>query len=44
MSIGLLYWILYVIGVVFSGYRGRTRFGDWAADSLWIVVLLFLLG
>ena len=44
MSIGLLFWILFVIGVGFSGYRGRDRFGSWFFDSLWIVVLIFLLG
>jgi hypothetical protein len=46
MSIGLLFWVLFVIAIVFGAW-GRTVNGQayWANYNGWVfVVLLFLLG
>jgi RsiW-degrading membrane proteinase PrsW (M82 family) len=42
-TIGAIFWIIYIIGVVlgfYSGYKDRTTI----PVSLWLLVLLFLLG
>ena len=44
LGIGLLFWILFIIGFIFGGYRGRAAIGEWFADSLFWWVLVFLLG
>lgn len=41
MSIGILFWILYIIGFIFQGYRLGTA---WITDSLLWWVLIGLLG
>ena len=46
MSIGLIFWVIMVISVVFWGW-GRTPGGApyWPTYNAWIIfVLLFLLG
>jgi hypothetical protein len=40
MTIGLLFWILFIVGFVFHTYRNRDPF----LDSLFWWVLIFLLG
>ncbi len=40
MTIGLLFWILYIVGFVFQGYRERWEL----VNSLFWWVLIFLLG
>lgn len=45
MSIGLLFWVLYIVGFIFYGWRGyvdRDRY--WIAGGLFWWVLIFLLG
>lgn len=44
LGIALLFWILFIIGLVFGGYRQRTAIGTWFADSLFWWILIFLLG
>jgi hypothetical protein len=47
MSIGLLFWVLMVLWIVFGiGYRsGRPLFaGLWYVDTFLLFVLFFLLG
>lgn len=46
MTIGMLFWILYIVGLVFYGWVGYSR-----AESRWVIggglfwwVLIFLLG
>ena len=46
MSIGLLFWVIFVIALIFGAW-GRTPSGSpyWANYNSWVfVVLLFLLG
>jgi hypothetical protein len=40
ITVGLLFWLLYIIGLVFHGYRDRLAI----VDSLFWWVLIFLLG
>jgi len=40
LTIGLLFWILYIIGFIFHAYRQRAEI----VDSLFWWVLIFLLG
>lgn len=48
MSIGLLFWVLYIVGLVFSGYWGFSRPGPervgWFGGPGLVLVLIFLLG
>jgi len=46
MSIGLLFWILFLIGVLFSGYvyRGAVNTPLIWGGSLLLWVMIFLLG
>ncbi len=44
MSINLVFWVLYLIALVFSGYLGRTNWQGWAGGSLLYFVLIGLLG
>ena len=44
MTIGFLFWILFIVGFVFSGYRNRDVFGSYLGDTLFFWVLVFLLG
>lgn len=44
MSIGLLFWIIMIIGLLFGLYINRTTALKWAGDSLVYWILLALLG
>ncbi len=44
MSIGLLFWVIMVIGLLFGFYTNRTAPGPWLSNSLVLWVLLALLG
>ena len=44
MSIGLLFWIIFVIWVLFGVYWGREDIKSGNYGGLVLVVLLFLLG
>jgi len=44
LSIGIMFWIIFIIGLIFGGYWNRTDLGGWFAGSLFWWVLLFLLG
>jgi len=46
MTIAFLYWLLYILGLLFSGYTYRTALGTplvWG-HSLLLWILLFLIG
>jgi hypothetical protein len=43
MTIGLLFWILYIVGLVFYGF-GLARSRDFDAPSMFWWVLIALLG
>lgn len=43
MTIGLLFWILYIVGFVFFGYRNYQN-REAIFDSLFWWILIFLLG
>lgn len=43
MTIGLLFWILYIVGVVFYGV-GVVRSREYDIPSVLFYVLIFLLG
>lgn len=43
MSIGLLFWILYIVGLVFFGI-GWYRSGEFSVPSIFWWVLIALLG
>lgn len=44
MSLGLAFWIVFLVVVIFGAYRGRSNWGVWAGDWLPILFLIFLLG
>ena len=44
MSSGLLFWIIMIIGILFSGYTNRAALGNWVMGNIVIWVLLALLG
>jgi len=44
MSIGLLFWVIMVIGLLFGLYTNRTAPMPWVSNSLVLWVLLALLG
>ena len=44
MSIGLLFWIIMVVGLLFGFYTNRTTPLVWASNSLVLWILLALLG
>jgi hypothetical protein len=44
MSIGLLFWIIMVVGLLFGIYTNRATALVWASNSLVLWVLLALLG
>lgn len=46
MSIGLLFWVLFVIGFIFGGWSFRQPDQKWGfyGGGFLILVLLFLLG
>ncbi len=41
MTIGLLFWILYIVGFVFQGYRLTMA---WVLDNLYWFIMIGLLG
>ena len=43
-TIGMVFWLLYIIGFIFGGFRNRDGIGIWLGDSLFWWVLIFLLG
>ena len=44
MSIGLLFWVIMVVGLLFGFYTNRATAGSWAMNNLVLWVLLALLG
>ena len=44
MSIGLLFWIIMIIWLLFGLYRNRTTLIVWVGDGLILWVLLAILG
>lgn len=44
LSIGIVFWIVFLIALIFGGIRNRDAIGTWFADSLVWWVLIFLLG
>ena len=44
MTIAMLFWVIFIVGFIFGGYRQRATLGDWFADSLFWWVLIVLLG
>jgi len=44
MSIGLLFWVIMIIGLLFGGYSNRATIAVWAINNLVLWVLLALLG
>ncbi len=44
MTLGLLFWVIMIIGLLFGGYTNRANIGTWAMGNLVIWVLLALLG
>lgn len=44
MTIGLLFWIVFIIGMIFCGYRDRSDLRGWASDTLIYWLLVGLLG
>ena len=44
MSIGLLFWVIMLIGLLFGIYSNRTAPMPWVSNSLVIWILLALLG
>jgi len=44
MSIGLLFWVIMVVGLLFGVYTNRTTALAWASNSLVLWILLALLG
>lgn len=43
LSVGLVFWILFIVGLVFFGYRNYENRGV-IVDSLFWWILIFLLG
>lgn len=44
MSIGLLFWVIMIIGFIFGLYTNRTAPVPWVSNSLVLWILLALLG
>lgn len=44
MHIGLLFWVIIVVGILFGCYQNRQAPMVWVGNSLVIWVLLILLG
>ena len=44
MSIGIVFWVIMIIGLLFGLYANRTTPMVWASNSLVIWVLFALLG
>lgn len=44
MQIGLLFWVLWIIALVFGLYTNRANWPTWAGGSLLYFVLIGLLG
>jgi hypothetical protein len=44
MSIGLLFWVIMVVGLLFGLYTNRTALMPWVSNGLVLWVLLALLG
>jgi len=44
MYIGLVFWIIMIIGLLFGLYNNRTNPLGWATNNLVVWVLLALLG
>lgn len=44
MSIGLLFWVIMVIGLLFGIYTNRATPGPWVTNNLVLWILLALLG
>ncbi len=44
MTIGLLFWIVMIVWLLFGAYTNRAKLGDWIGGSLVLWVLLALLG
>ena len=44
MSIGLLFWVIMLIGLIFGLYTNRANTFVWASNSLVLWILLALLG
>jgi len=44
VSIGLLFWIIMIIGLIFGFYTNRASPMPWVSNSLIIWILLALLG
>jgi len=44
MTIGLLFWVIMVVGLLFGVYTNRATAVVWASNSLVLWVLLALLG
>jgi len=44
MSIGLLFWVIMIVGLLFGLFMHRTTPMAWVSDSLVVWVLLALLG
>ena len=44
MSIGLLFWIIMIIGLLFGLYTNRSTPLAWASNNLVLWILLALLG
>lgn len=43
LTVGLLFWILFIVGLIFYGYRNYADRGA-IVDSLFWWILIFLLG
>ena len=44
MSIGLVFWIIMLVGLIFGLYSNRATLPVWAGNSLVVWILLALLG
>lgn len=44
MSIGIVFWIIMIVGFVFGLYSNRAAPGPWAMNNVVLWVLLALLG
>lgn len=44
MSIGLIFWVIMLIGLIFGLYQNRTAPLVWAGNNLVLWILLALLG
>lgn len=46
MTIGFIFWLLMLLGLIFGGWAWRSAPANWpfAGSSLFLFVLLFLLG